>query len=207
MMKVLVVTGGIGSGKSEVCRLMADMGLDLQYDADRRVKMLYDVHPGLLADIESALGCGLRDADGKFVPSLLAERIFTDRDALNKVENLVFPALMEDFETFCTDHPDRKIVVFESATILEKPQFDGFGDFVILVDAPFDLRLSRACSRDNKDKEAVMTRMSNQTLMNSLSDGGSDPRIDAVIMNDGTKAELRIKTEKALSALLEDMNI
>lgn len=206
-MKVLVVTGGIGSGKSEVCRLMADMGLDLQYDADRRVKMLYDVHPGLLADIESALGCGLRDADGKFVPSLLAERIFTDRDALNKVENLVFPALMEDFETFCTDHPDRKIVVFESATILEKPQFDGFGDFVILVDAPFDLRLSRACSRDNKDKKAVMARMSNQTLMNSLSDGGSDPRIDAVIMNDDTKAELRIKTEKALSALLEDMNI
>lgn len=207
MMKVLVVTGGIGSGKSEVCRLMADMGLDLQYDADRRVKMLYDVHPGLLADIESALGCGLRDADGKFVPSLLAERIFTDRDALNKVENLVFPALMADFETFCRNHSDRKIVVFESATILEKPQFDGFGDFVILVDAPFDLRLSRACSRDNKDKEAVMARMSNQTLMNSLSDGGSDPRIDAVIMNDGTKAELRIKTEKALSALLEDMNI
>lgn len=206
-MKVLVVTGGIGSGKSEVCRLMADMGLDLQYDADRRVKMLYDVHPGLLADIESALGCGLRDADGKFVPSLLAERIFTDRDALNKVENLVFPALMADFETFCTDHPDRKIIVFESATILEKPQFHGFGDFVILVDAPFDLRLSRACSRDNKDKEAVMARMSNQTLMNSLSDGGSDPRIDAVIMNDGTKAELRIKTEKALSAFLEDMNI
>lgn len=207
MMKVLVVTGGIGSGKSEVCRLMADMGLDLQYDADRRVKMLYDVHSGLLADIESALGCGLRDADGKFVPSLLAERIFTDRGALNKVENLVFPALMEDFETFCRNHSDRKIIVFESATILEKPQFDGFGDFVILVDAPFDLRLSRACSRDNKDKEAVMARMSNQTLMNSLSDGGSDPRIDAVIMNDGTKAELRIKTEKALSALLEDMNI
>lgn len=206
-MKVLVVTGGIGSGKSEVCRLMADMGLDLQYDADRRVKMLYDVHSGLLADIESALGCGLRDADGKFVPSLLAERIFTDRGALNKVENLVFPALMEDFETFCRNHSDRKIIVFESATILEKPQFDGFGDFVILVDAPFDLRLSRACSRDNKDKEAVMARMSNQTLMNSLSDGGSDPRIDAVIMNDGTKAELRIKTEKALSALLEDMNI
>ena len=55
-MKVLVVTGGIGSGKSEVCRLLAEYGFQMQYDADSRAKGLYVEHPHLLDDIEKALG-------------------------------------------------------------------------------------------------------------------------------------------------------
>ena len=47
-MKVLAVTGGIGSGKSEVCRILADKGLTLQYNADSRAKALYVERPGLL---------------------------------------------------------------------------------------------------------------------------------------------------------------
>ena len=50
-MMVLVVTGGIGSGKSEVCRIMRDMGYRCQYNADARAKALYEEHPTLLADI------------------------------------------------------------------------------------------------------------------------------------------------------------
>ena len=47
-MKIVVVTGGIGSGKSEVCRILSDMGLDLQYHADDRVKRLYAEHRFLM---------------------------------------------------------------------------------------------------------------------------------------------------------------
>ena len=65
-MKIVVVTGGIGSGKSEVCRILSDMGLDLQYHADDRVKRLYAEHPSLLDDIESQTGCLLRDDAGVF---------------------------------------------------------------------------------------------------------------------------------------------
>lgn len=206
-MKVLVVTGGIGSGKTEVCRILADMGFSLQYDADRRVKMLYSVHPHLLDDIEAGLGCVLRDDDGNLVPSMLAEKIFSSSDSMRIVEELVFPALIEDFRSFCRKDPDNAVVVFESATVLEKPYFDGFGDYTVLVNAPFETRLARACSRDNADKEAILARMNNQKLMNALSEGYTDPRIDAVINNSGSFEELRIRTEETVSSLLKDQDI
>ena len=203
-MKIVVVTGGIGSGKSEVCRILSDMGLDLQYHADDRVKRLYAEHPSLLDDIESQTGCLLRDDAGVFVPSRLAERIFADADALKLVESLVFPALMDDFKEFCTINPGHEVVIFESATILEKPQFDGFGDIVVLIDAPFDIRLKRACVRDNADRDKVLARMSNQKLMNSLSEGMTDPRIDAVIMNDGNVEDLEAKVKIMVETILSD---
>ena len=79
---VIVITGGIGSGKSEVCRILRKMGFCAQYNADTRAKALYEEHPSLLADIESALGCSLRDEDGRFVPARLAARIFNEPDSL-----------------------------------------------------------------------------------------------------------------------------
>ena len=69
-MKVLVITGGIGSGKSEVCRIMHELGITAQYNADTRVKELYHRHPTLLSSIENKLGArGLRS---------ICERIMTD---------------------------------------------------------------------------------------------------------------------------------
>ncbi len=202
-MTVLVITGGIGSGKSEVCRILAGKGLTAQYNADSKVKELYNTVPGLLDSIEDRLGCSLRDEDGKFVPQSLAGRIFSDRQALETVESLVFPALTEDFRAFARGSGS-PVVIFESATILEKPQFDGFGDKVILVDAPMQLRLQRACARDGAEKEAIMARMANQKLMNDLSEGADDARIDAVILNDGSIDILEDRVEKTMSDLLGD---
>ena len=202
-MKILVITGGIGSGKSEVCRILAQKGLTVQYNADAKVKELYDTVPGLLESIEDRLGCCLRDEAGKFVPRCLAQRIFVDRQALETVESLVFPALMEDFLAFA-GNSGSPFVVFESATILEKPQFDGFGDRVILVDAPVSMRMERACRRDGADREAVKARMANQNKMNALSEGATDPRIDAVIVNDGSIAILEQKIEIIMSDLFGD---
>jgi dephospho-CoA kinase len=203
MMRILVITGGIGSGKSEVCRILAYKGLDAQYNADLKVKELYTSVPGLLETMENRLGCRLKDSNGNFVPQWLAQIIFSDRKALETVESLVFPVLIEDFKSFAEDSGS-DIVVFESATILEKPQFKGFGDKVLLVDAPVHVRLERACRRDGAEREAVKSRMANQILMNSLSDGAEDERIDAVIVNDGTMDMLEEKIEKTMSDLFGD---
>ena len=108
---------------------------------------------------------------------------------------------MEDFNSFaglCGE----EIVVFESATLLEKPQFEGFGDKVILVDAPFEVRLDRACRRDGADRERVLARMHNQKLMNDLSAGYEDARIDCKIINDGSIDDLVCKTKIAINSLI-----
>ena len=200
MSTVLAVTGGIGSGKSEVCRILAECGITAQYNADTRAKALYLGVPGLLDKIEGSLGCSVRDEQGNFIPALLGRRIFNDNIALEKVEELLFPAMIEDFDNFVKGC-DSPIVVFESATFLEKPQFEGFADKVLLVDAPFETRLARACARDKASEEAVMSRMRNQQLMNRLSAGEKDERIDYTIMNDSTREVLKENVMKLLTQI------
>ena len=200
-MKILAVTGGIGSGKSEVCRILAENGLSLQYNADSRAKALYVDCPGLLDRIEESIGCVLRDEKGNFVPSSLAAVIFSDAAALKKVEELLFPEMIRDFHRMMAEAAQDQIVVFESATFLEKKQFDGFADIVLLVDAPFDMRLERACRRDGASKEAIIARMKNQRLMNELSEGLEDPRINYRVQNDGTRQELERKVLSVLSQI------
>lgn len=202
-MKILVVTGGMGSGKSEVCRMLADIFGYPVYNADIRVKSLYDSDPDLLPAIEAALGESFRDDEGTFSPALLSARIFSDGKSLDLVEGLVFPALMNDFSSWISGL-DSDIAVFESATVLEKEQFSGFGDFVLLVDAPLDLRVRRACSRDSVEKEKVLARMSRQKLMNMYSEGSAIPEADAVIRNDGSIGELRAKVIETVKALSDD---
>lgn len=211
-MMTVIVTGGIGSGKSEFCRILADKYRIPVYEADRKAKELYHKYPELLESMESALKCRLRDNEGRFRTELLAEVIFGNADALMTVENLLFPYMKADYEDFVKD---REVVVFESATVLEKEQFDDFGDYVILVDAPYDIRLHRACRRDRKEKEEIIARMSAQRLMNAFSDGSvrdypSDSRlgraasrVDRTVMNDGNPQDLEASADEAVSEILK----
>lgn len=206
---VLVVTGGIGSGKSEVCRIIeGSYGLSL-YNADHKVKEIYARYPAVVDGLERQLECNLRDEAGIFRPALLADRIFGDGDAVGTVERTVFPYLMEDFDEFLrtSDSP----VVFESATVLEKEAFRGFGDVVVLVDAPVAVRLERACARDSSDRDRIWARMERQRLMNCISDGNAGEfeeyadildRIDYKIMNTGTIRELEIDVKYVMDQIL-----
>ena len=197
-MKVLVVTGGIGSGKSQVCRLLSEkFGIPV-YEADSRAKALYMEVPDMLDRIEAALGTGLRNDRGEFVPGYLSDMIFADPSALRKVEDILFPVLKKDFSDWA-ERQGSSLVAFESATILEKAAFDGFGDIVLLVDAPVSLRLMRAAARDCADTEKIRSRMEAQTLMNRLSEGGVDTRVDHVLKNDSTIEDL----EANLSEFIE----
>ena len=222
MTRTIVITGGIGSGKSEVCRQLALRGYTNQYDADSRVKALYSLVPELVPSIEKSLGMNLRGEDGRFVPELLAGRIFSDREALLRVESIVFPVLMEDFNSFCsgldTASGEEQVVLCESATVLEKTFFNNLFDSVILVSAPFRLRLERACRRDASTQEKILSRMNNQKLINFLSDSESGcwgvseetveqvrKRISAVIDSDCSLEELGIRAEKAVKYALTKM--
>lgn len=184
-MKVLIVTGGIGSGKSTVCSMLTkDYGYPV-YEADKRVKELYLEHPRLMADIEAALGETFCNEHGEFQPAKLAARIFSDNEDLLKVESLVFPVLMEDFDIWKANNADKNMLVLESATILEKPSLQGLGDLTMVVDAPLQLRIDRAVRRDDVPEEIVRKRVSNQTLMNEISEGHIPENVDFVIKNDG----------------------
>lgn len=205
MMEILVVTGGIGSGKSAVCRIIESVFGCAVYNADGRVRDLYRTHPVLLSDIEGALGEDLRDDEGTFSPKKLASRIFSDEQALRTVESLVFPVLIDDFGKWAESYSTDRFVVFESATILEKPEFRSFGDRILLVDAPFDVRLKRAAARDSVSEEDIRKRMMRQPMMNQVSFGDISPDVDAVVRNVGTPDELEKKTIDAVMAMFDNI--
>jgi dephospho-CoA kinase len=189
-MKVVVVTGGIGSGKTSACRFLADEYGWPVYSADDKVKELYYRFPDIVRKIEAELDGCFTDGQGHFVPALLAAVIFSDPDALMKVEEIVFPKLTEDFAEWKSGQSGSDYVILESATILEKPTLRNLGDITILVDAPVDVREKRAAERDGSSLEAVRRRMKNQQLMNSISYGLTAADVDYILLNDSTEDKL-----------------
>ena len=161
-MLTVIVTGGIGSGKSAVCALLAKRGIPV-YDSDSRVKELYATRRSLVPRLEKALGSPLRQADGTLDKARLAALIFSDDAARETLESIVFPILLKDFLRWRSQQK-APFVVLESAIILSKPVFDGLADAVVLVDAPEELRIRRVMERDGASPDQVRKRMETQCI-------------------------------------------
>ena len=179
-MLTVIVTGGIGSGKSAVCALLRKRGIPV-YDSDSRVKELYASRRSLLPRLEKALGSPLRQADGTLDKARLAALIFSDEAARETLESIVYPILLKDFQRW-RSRQKAPFVVLESAIILSKPVFDGLAGAVVLVDAPEDIRIQRVMQRDGLSREAVVRRLSAQTLPLE--------KVDVVLPNGGSSEEL-----------------
>lgn len=193
-MKTVILTGGMGSGKSAVCRYLSSRGVPV-YDSDARTKTLYDRDPSLLLKMEEVLQVSLRDPEGRLDRRRLAGIIFSDPVAKSLVESVVHPAVLDDFKRWKRWHRPKgwrygtvPFVVLESAIILSCPVFDGMGDKVVLVDAPEEVRVRRSVERDHSDPAVALRRIRQQTF--DLS------RVDAVIRNAGSLEELSTETDR-----------
>jgi dephospho-CoA kinase len=193
-MKTVILTGGIGSGKSAVCACLRARGVPV-YDSDSRTKSLYDRDPALVGRLEAVLGVGLRTADGRLDRRRLAGLIFSDPARKAAVEAIVHPAVLADFRRWKRWQRPKgwtygpvPFVVLESAIILSCPVFDGIGDRTVLVDADEEVRLRRAVARDGSDPEDVLRRIRQQHF--DLS------RVDAVLRNDASLEALSVETDR-----------
>ena len=178
-MKTILVTGGIASGKSEVCRHLTSKGLPV-YDSDSRTKALYDCVPGLKSRVEEAIG----------VPFSQIAVIFEDAAKREALEAVVYPEVLKDFLAWKAAQTG-PVVFFESAIALEKPIFDGIWDEVWLVRAPLDKRLARnpkAAGRLAAQKEA------------------DEAKADVIIENDSSIEELHVKVDKILNDMKTDLS-
>ncbi|MBO7641314.1 MAG: dephospho-CoA kinase [Bacteroidales bacterium] len=191
-MKTLLVTGGIGSGKSAVCAYLGERGIPV-YDSDAAVKRLYDTDPDLLASLETLFDTPLRQDDGRLDRKKLAAILFSDPRALAQLEAVVHPAVLRDFLRWRDALAGAPFVILESAIATSKPLFDDVYDAVLLVTAPEQQRLERACRRDKASEEAVRRRMAAQHF--------DLLRADAVVNNDQGRDALRERTDIALKVL------
>ncbi|WP_278757493.1 dephospho-CoA kinase, partial [Alistipes putredinis] len=111
------ITGGIGSGKSTVCRLFAACGAPV-YDSDTQAKRLMEEDGPLRRRLAARFGEEIY-AGGRLNRKLLAGRVFSDPAELSALNALVHPAVMEDFERWCGRQSGADYVVLESAILFE----------------------------------------------------------------------------------------
>ncbi|MCF0164307.1 MAG: dephospho-CoA kinase [Bacteroidales bacterium] len=157
--KVIVCTGGIGSGKSYVIKAFNAVGIP-SYDSDGRAKKLYDCNEKLLSQVVGIAGDDILN-NGRLDRKRLAEKIFSDQSLLERVEGVVHPAVLEDFELW-KRRQESRIVIFESAIFLQKPQLRHIADYIVAITAPEEVRINRVMVRDSISREQVLERMSNQ---------------------------------------------
>ncbi len=153
------ITGGIGSGKSVVSKLLQLMGVPV-YIADVESKRLTETDPDIRAALISLLGDEVYQ-DGKLNRPLLASYIFGNKDNLTMVNGIIHPRIKDDFRRWAQSHSSYPIVGIEAAILIEAG-FTEDVDQVVLVYAPQEIRLRRAVSRDACSAEQVQQRMRNQ---------------------------------------------
>jgi len=176
-MKVIGLTGGIGSGKTMVASVFLQLGVPV-YDADKAAKNLYDLYPELTAAILSDIAPDAADRNGKIDRKKLAEIVFKDPEKLAKLNSLVHPMVRKDFKDWLKKHNDVPFVVKEAAILFESGAHKDC-DFIIAVQSPRELRVQRVRERDRKTKQEV-----EDILARQLDDEERNKKSDFVIVND-----------------------
>ena len=128
-------------------------------------------------------GCAVRIVCGVLDKKKMAQLIFNDKELLAKVNSIIHPAVIEDFQTW-SESQNTSIVACETAILFES-NMDKLMDLSITVTAPIELRIERCMSRDDISEEQVRARINNQ-----MDDEERIRRADHVIYNDGKQAIL-----------------
>ncbi|MDL2282419.1 dephospho-CoA kinase [Parabacteroides sp. OttesenSCG-928-G06] len=188
---IIGITGGIGSGKTVVATLLQVMGIPV-YIADEESKRLTDNSPVIREQLVALFGDSLYTPRG-LNRSLLASYIFNDPELLQKVNAIIHPEVNRHFRQWVAEQSSH-IVAMESAILFESG-FDRIVDYSLMVYAPLNIRIERACRRGNQSREEIERRIQNQ-----LSDEVKRERADFVIYNDDSQAIIP-QTETIIQAI------
>lgn len=161
-MYTVMVTGGIGSGKTTLVELICERGA-VSIDLDEINRRLIASNAMLISELAARFGEEILDEDGAVVPSRLARLAFADEQSTRDLNAISFPYITEAATNYilnveCVPRTDAKILVVEVPLLTEAPELAQLADEVIAVTAPSDLRLARAVAR-GMDASDVLARM------------------------------------------------
>ena len=190
-MKVIALTGGIGSGKSVVSAVLRVMGYDV-YDCDSRAKRLMDGSSEIKDALVAEFGAGAV-VNGNIDRRYISSKVFGDAMALKRLNAIVHPAVKQDFEQWLA-LCGRELAFVETA-ILQSSNLKNLVDAEWNVTAPITLRAERVAKRNGLAREEVMRRINSQA---GEMPGGKACTID----NSGSVAILP-QIQKLLSQLVK----
>ena len=154
------ITGGIGCGKTTVCRVFELLGVPV-YKADDEAKNILDSDADVKKNILKAFGNDVFTETGIINRKKLASLVFNDKVKLEELNSIVHPAVRDHFANWLKKYPTQKYILKEAAILFESGAYK-LVDKVIAVIAPEELKINRAMQRDKIAREQVIQRMSNQ---------------------------------------------
>ncbi|MFK7954242.1 MAG: dephospho-CoA kinase [Ekhidna sp.] len=175
---IVGVTGGIGSGKSTICKIFEVLGCKVYY-ADDRAKSLMEHNEKILVGVQSLFG---KEAyqETKLNRKHISERAFKDEDLLGKLNDLVHPVVKSDFLGWVSENRENGILLKEAALLFENGSYKDL-DSCILVVSDEETRIRRVLSRDlHRDEQGVRDIIGKQ-----MSDEEKRPLANFIIDNNG----------------------
>jgi dephospho-CoA kinase len=154
----LGVTGGIGSGKTSVCRVFCVLGIPVFF-ADPEANQVMNSDKNIIREINKLSSKNLY-SNGTLDRKKLATLIFNDEDLLRKVNSLVHPIVFDNFKRW-TEIQTSPYVIMEAAILFESGASE-LVDRVATVIAPVEERISRVTKRNTLSREQVLERINNQ---------------------------------------------
>jgi dephospho-CoA kinase len=158
MARRLGVTGGIGSGKTTVCRIFRVLGVPV-FVADAAAREVMNNDPGIRDRINSIAGKDLYSG-GELDRMELARLIFNRPEMLKSVNAAVHPVVLQIFSKWA-DESDAPYVIMEAAVLFES-KADTYVDSVVSISAPVEERIARVMGRNELSREQVIERIKNQ---------------------------------------------
>lgn len=181
--KIIGITGGIGSGKSLICKIFSTMNIPI-YEADSRAKYLINKDIPLKNSIKNLLGENAYTPKGEYNRTWVASQVFNNSDLLQQLNLLVHPCVHNDAHEWVKKYLKSPFLLYEAA-LMKAAGDNNMFDKVIVVNAPVDLRIKRIQARDKRSKQEIKDIIARQ-----ISDEQRLIIADYVIKNDDKKPVL-----------------
>ena len=180
------IAGGIGSGKSYVCKLLAQRGIEV-YDCDAAAKRLIRTSQDIRQQLTELIGPETYQEDGSLNKAVVARFLLESETNAKAIDAIVHPAVFRDFE-------ESGSLWMESAIMFESGAYR-YVDRVVVVTAPEEVRIQRVMQRDGISREKVLEWLQRQWPQDEVR-----RRADYEIVNDG-QADLPSQIERLLASL------
>jgi dephospho-CoA kinase len=179
MNKLLVgITGGIGSGKTTVARIISKLGFPV-FEADEVAKKILNQDESIRKAVVSLLGDEVYLPDGTANRTVIASRVFGDSEKLNQLNAIIHPAVATKFTSW-VDTQKQQVLFKEAAILFESGSNKGLHR-IIGVLAPEKIRINRVVQRDQRSPEQIKSIIERQMPEEDL-----EAKCDFIILNDGT---------------------
>lgn len=196
-MRIIGLTGGIGTGKTEVCRIFSQLGVRI-INADQIANKMTSSHPQIVEEIKARFGEHMYTPEGLLNRKKMGQLVFSNEGALRDLNHIVHPHLIHEIQADIqrfreqTDNSKtgNRLLIVEAALIYEIGLEKEF-DLVIVVSSPIDLIVERLTKRDGIPQNEISNRINSQ-----LDQSIKEHRADIIINNNSNINHLRNQVKK-----------